>query len=160
MSNFDVVVIGGGPAGVMAAGQAAENGKKVLLLEKNDRIGRKILITGKGRCNITQAEFNLRILVEAYRGGGKFLFSALHRFGPQSVVDFFESYGLKIKIERGGRVFPVSDDARDVLKILEKYLVDHGVVVWLKTTVKGLSIENGLVKEVVLSDKRTEKANN
>jgi len=152
MINFDVVVIGGGPAGVMAAGAAAENGNKVLLLEKNDQIGKKILITGKGRCNITQSEFNLRTLVGAYRDGGKFLFSALHRFGPQSVVDFFESHDLEIKVERGGRVFPVSDDARDVVKVMEKYLKDLGVKVWLKIVVKQVIIEEDLVKEIILGD--------
>lgn len=154
MINFDVIVIGGGPAGMMAAGVAASSGKKVLLLEKNDRLGKKILITGKGRCNITQAEFNLRTLVGAYRGGGKFLFSALHRFGPQAIIDFLEECGLKIKVERGGRVFPTSDDARDVVKVMEKYLSDQGVAVWLKTEVKDLVVEDGVIKEVVLPDKR------
>ncbi len=152
MSNFSVVVIGGGPAGMMAAGTAAQNGKKVLLLEKNERLGKKILITGKGRCNLTQAEFDLRTLVQAYRTGGKFLFSALNAFGPQAVVDFFESHGLEVKVERGGRVFPVSDDARDVMKVMEKYLADEGVTVWTKAIVKKISVSDGLVKEIFLAD--------
>lgn len=155
MSDFSVVVIGGGPAGMMAAGRAAQNGKKVLLLEKNDRLGKKILITGKGRCNLTQAEFDLRTLVQAYRTGGKFLFSALNAFGPQAVVEFFEAQGLEVKVERGGRVFPVTDDARDVMKVMEKYLADQGVTVWTKATVKRISVSDNLVKEVVLADGQT-----
>lgn len=152
MSNFSVVVIGGGPAGMMAAGMAAENGKKVLLLEKNERLGKKILITGKGRCNITQAEFDLRTLVTAYRTGGKFLFSAFNAFGPQAVVDFFEAHGLEVKVERGGRVFPVSDDARDVMKVMEKYLAKQGVKVWTKVVVKKIVVQDNLVKEIILAD--------
>jgi len=152
MSNFSVAVIGGGPAGMMAAAIAAQNGKKVLLLEKNDRLGRKILITGKGRCNLTQAEFDLRTLVQAYRTGGKFLFSALNAFGPQAVVDFFETHGLEVKVERGGRVFPITDDSHDVLKVLEKYLADQGVTVWTKAVVEKIFVSDNLVKKIVLVD--------
>ena len=152
MSNYQVVVIGGGPAGIMAAARAAENGKQVLLLEKNNQLGKKILITGKGRCNLTQAEFDLRTLVQAYRTGGKFLFSAFNAFGPKAVVDFFTSQGLDIKVERGGRVFPVSDDARDVVKTLEHYLRSVGVEVRLGVGVKKISLNNNIVQAVVLSD--------
>jgi len=120
---FDVAVIGGGPAGLMAAGRAAELGKKVVLLEKNKKPGRKLMITGKGRCNITNAEFDLRKLVESYGKKGQFLFHAFHAFGPQKTIEFFEKWGLKTKIERGQRVFPVSDDAQDVLNVFIKYLL-------------------------------------
>ncbi len=120
---FDVAVIGGGPAGLMAAGRAAELGKKVVLLEKNKKPGRKLMITGKGRCNITNAEFDLRALVENYGKKGQFLFHAFHVFGPQKVIEFFEKWGLKTKTERGKRVFPVSDDAQDVLDVFIKYLL-------------------------------------
>jgi predicted Rossmann fold flavoprotein len=123
--TFDVIVIGGGPAGMMAAGIAAENGARVLLLEKNRELGRKLLITGKGRCNITQAEFNNTELVKKFGQRGKFLYSAFSKFGPEEVIKFFESRGLKTKIERGNRVFPKSDSSLDVLKIIKKYLDDN-----------------------------------
>ena len=120
---FDVAVIGGGPAGLMAAGRAAELGKRVVLLEKNKKPGRKLVLTGKGRCNITNAEFDLRKLVENYGKKGQFLFHAFHVFGPQKTIEFFEKWGLKTKTERGRRVFPLSDDAQDVLNVFIKYLL-------------------------------------
>ena len=113
--KFDVAVIGGGPAGMMAAGRAAELGAKVVLLEKNRRIGRKLLLTGKGRCNITQAVFDERGLVENFGKDGRFLFSSLSIFGVRETIDFFQQMGSETKTERGGRVFPVSDKAQDVL---------------------------------------------
>ncbi len=156
MSNaglqYDVVVVGGGPAGIMTAGRAAQAGARVLLLEKNKSLGKKILITGKGRCNITQAEFDNKELVKAYGEHGKFLFSGLHRFGPQAVVDFFEEYGLKIKVERGGRVFPESDDARDVIYVLKQFLEKSGVKVFFGAEVKNFVSGDGVVKAVILKD--------
>ena len=122
---YDLVVIGGGPAGIMSAGIAGSHGARVLLLEKNKDLGKKILITGKGRCNITQAEFDLRKLVETYGKTGKFLFSSFHRFGPREIMDFFENRGVELKTERGGRVFPVSDNARDVVSALKKFLKEN-----------------------------------
>jgi len=103
--KFDVAVVGAGPAGMMAAGIAAESGAKVILIEKNKQLGRKLLLTGKGRCNITNAEFNLRELVKNYGKNGNFLFHAFSVFGPKDVISFFEKLGLKTKIERGKRVF-------------------------------------------------------
>ena len=119
--KFDVAVIGGGPAGLLAAGKAAESGAEVILIEKNLKPGRKLVLTGKGRCNITNAEFNLRKLVENYGKNGQFLFHAFFVFGPKEVIDFFEKSGLKTKIERGNRVFPLSDRAEDALKTLVDY---------------------------------------
>lgn len=127
--KFDVAVIGGGPAGMMAAGRAAEMGARVVLLEKNASLGKKLLITGKGRCNITQAEFDVKELVKKYGKNGKFLFSSLSTFGPEEVVGFFEERKVPTKIERGGRVFPLSDKAGDILKVLEKYLKKNNVKV-------------------------------
>ena len=114
---FDVAVIGGGPAGFMAAGRAAELGKKVVLLEKNKKPGRKLVLTGKGRCNIANAEFDLRKLVENYGKKGQFLFRAFYNFGPQKTIEFFEKWGVKTKVERGKRVFPLSDNADGVLRV-------------------------------------------
>lgn len=129
VKHFDVAVIGGGPAGLMAAGRAGELGKKVVLLEKNERLGQKLLLTGKGRCNLTNAEFDLRKLVEHYGKKGRFLFHAFSLFGPKEVIAFFESFGLKTKTERGQRVFPASDKALDVLKALVAYLVKNKVTI-------------------------------
>jgi len=119
---FDVSVIGGGPAGMLAAGRAAELGARVVLIEKNDSLGKKLLITGKGRCNYTHNETEIRKFAENFGRNGRFLYGALERFGVQQVLDFFQSRGLNGKVERGNRIFPDSGDARDVLNVLLKYL--------------------------------------
>src|SRR3989339_1449778 len=152
MTKYDVAVIGGGPAGMMAAGRAGELDARVVLLEKNKWLGSKLLITGKGRCNITQAEFDVRKLVAAYGRNGKFLFSALNNFSVQAVMDFFASRGVPVKFERGGRVFPVSDEAKDVLKALEKYLKAGQVEIIYGRTVKGFDKKEGKIVGVMLSD--------
>lgn len=113
-NNYGCIIIGGGAAGLMAAYTAAKSGKKVLLFERNDRLGRKLAITGKGRCNVTNnctdEEFFANIPV-----GGKFLYSAYSGFGCRDTMDFFESRGVLLKTERGNRVFPVSDKAGDIV---------------------------------------------
>ena len=124
---YDVAVIGGGPAGMMAAGRAAELHSKVILIEKNNRLGVKLLLTGKGRCNITHAELDNRKLVEEFGKKGDFLFSPFSLFGVKETMDFFEKRGLKLKIERGQRVFPLSNSSKDVLSILIKYLKEGKV---------------------------------
>jgi predicted Rossmann fold flavoprotein len=126
-AKYDIAVIGAGPAGMIAAGAAAENGAKVVLIEKNDRPGRKLLITGKGRCNITNAEYDLSAFAKAFGKKGKFLYSALQTFGVEDTIQFFNQRGLETKVERGRRVFPVSDQAADVLQVLLNFLKERQV---------------------------------
>lgn len=152
MSNKKVIVVGAGAAGVFAAGTAAENCAEVLLLERNPKIGRKVLITGKGRCNVTHHTDAVDTLIQNIPGNGRFLYSAFSNFMPQDTIDFFEDYGVPLKVERGNRVFPQSDKAADIVDALARYLADVGVhvrqarVTELLTegeTVKGVKIESG-----------------
>lgn len=122
----DLVVVGGGAAGMFAAIQAAERGLRVLLLEKNDRLGKKLLITGKGRCNVTNACPPEEVLKNIPRNG-RFLYSSVFGFSPEEVMRFFEERGCPLKIERGNRVFPTSDRSADILNVLEKELKRLGV---------------------------------
>ena len=121
MTQFDGIVIGGGPAGMFAAITAAARGKKVLLLERNDRLGKKLLITGKGRCNVTNDCSGSEVLQNTPRNG-KFLFSAMNAFPPEKTKAFFEENGCALKTERGNRVFPVTDKSQSVLEALQKEL--------------------------------------
>jgi len=121
MQNCDVIVIGGGAAGMLAAGTAAEQGRKVVLIEKNPVLGKKLLITGKGRCNLTN-NCDVRELIENTPVNGKFLTNAFYRFTSYDAISFFNDHGLKTKVERGNRVFPTSDKAIDVVEVLMKYL--------------------------------------
>ena len=135
--TFDLCVIGGGPAGMMAAGRAAACGERVLLLEKNESLGRKLLITGGGRCNVTNAETRRHVLVEKYGERGKFLHSLFARFGSQDTRDFFHSFGLETRVEEENRVFPVTDQAKSVLDVLVRYLDQGGVELRTRSIVKG-----------------------
>ena len=121
-----VCVIGGGPAGLMAAYAAANNGHEVVLLEKNEKLGKKIYITGKGRCNFTNDVSAEEFLQNVVRGE-RFLRGVIYSFPPQKVIEFFENQGLAVKTERGNRVFPASDHASDVTKALEKACKNSGV---------------------------------
>lgn len=150
--KFDVAVIGGGPAGMMAAGRAAELGKSVVIIERNRTLGRKLLITGKGRCNITQAESDGKEFVKTIGKKGKFLFSSLDAFDPEEVIKFFEERGLKTKTERGGRVFPVSDNAEDVLNVLLKYLKEGNVKMLLGQKVLGFGVKERKIAGAKLKD--------
>ena len=134
-----VAVIGGGAAGLMAAYAAANNGNQVALFEKNEKLGKKIYITGKGRCNFTN-DTSANDFLESVVRGKKFLTGALYSFPPQKTIEFFENNGLAIKIERGNRAFPVSDHASDVTKTLEKACKKAGVEVHLKEKVLDFQI--------------------
>lgn len=147
----DIIIVGGGAAGLMAAGRAAEIGAKVLLLEKTDGCGKKILVSGKTRCNLTNSA-DLKNFISMYGGNGRFLFSAFHHFFRPELLDFLNGYGLTIKVERGGRIFPVSDNAQDVLKVFKKYLAVNNVQVILNTRVTGIMMKNGAVCSVQTRD--------
>ena len=126
--TYDVIIIGGGPAGMFAAITAARRGRKVLLLERNERLGKKLLITGKGRCNVTNNCTDQDVLQNVPRNG-RFLYSAMTAFPPQKTMEFFETGGCALKTERGNRVFPVSDRSQSVLDCLQKELRSAGVTV-------------------------------
>lgn len=140
MKMKDICVIGGGPAGMMAAIQAAENNHRVSLIEKNKSLGRKLFITGKGRCNLTNDRPIEDFFPQVLRNRS-FLYSAFYSFDNLALKDFFESRGLKLKTERGDRVFPASEKSGDVIKVLDKELRRLNVQVKLKTEVTGLKLE-------------------
>lgn len=144
--TFDGVVIGGGPAGMYAAIHAARKGQRVLLLERNDRLGKKLLITGKGRCNVTNNCSTDEVLRNIPRNG-RFLYSALDACSPHNVMQFFESEGCPLKTERGNRVFPVSDKSQDVLSALKRAM-DHAGVTVRFTRVKKILTSDGAVRGV------------
>ena len=136
-----IIVIGGGPAGMFAAIAAAETGSQVILLEKNEKLGKKLFITGKGRCNITNAG-DMDNLFANVMTNAKFLYSAFYSYDNQRVIDFFERNGLRTKTERGNRVFPVSDHSSDVIATLQKVLKEKKVKVMLHTQVQSLLMES------------------
>lgn len=148
--QFDVVVIGGGPAGMMAAVCAAKKGARVAIVEKNDRFGIKLLMTGNGRCNLTQDETNIAELVKKYGKNGRFLFSALSSFGPQRLRDFFVRIGVPTKAEKDGRVFPISDQGKDVLSALENILKENNVNIFRESSVTGFEREGDVITKVLL----------
>lgn len=142
---WDVVVIGGGPAGMMSAGKAAARGLRVLLLEKNHTLGKKLRITGGGRCNITNATFDTRALLSHYESASKFLFSTFAEYSVSNTLDFFHQHNLVTKTEAENRVFPISDKAEDVAKVMEKFLSENKVTVHTNVTVKNIHITDDQV---------------
>ena len=140
----DVIVVGGGAAGLMAAGRAAQIGSSVLLLEKTDSCGKKILVSGKTRCNLTNSA-ELKNFISMYGENGRFLFSAFHNFFRPELLDFFNNHGLATKVERGGRLFPVSDDAHDVVRVFQKYLAENKVQIKLNSKVIEVIIKDNAV---------------
>lgn len=152
--KYDVVIVGGGPAGMMAAGTAGSRGRKTLLLEKNEKLGKKLFITGKGRCNITNSagfdEFMMNIPKNS-----KFFYSAFSNFSNYDLIALLNSLGLKTKVERGGRVFPDSDKSSDVIKTLNKYLTKNGVDVRLGAEVSDILYNSESISGVKLTDGST-----
>ena len=146
--QYDVIVVGGGPAGMMAAGRAAELGVRVLLLEKNDRLGKKLSWTGGGRCNITNAVFDDQLFLNNFPQAKQFLFSPFSQFGVQDTFDFFEKLGLPLVVEDRARAFPKSESAQDVCDVLEKYMKNGGVTIELGASVESLLVSGSRIEGV------------
>lgn len=153
-NKYNLAVIGGGPSGMMAAGRAGKLGSRVILLEKNRYLGAKLLITGKGRCNITNAEEDLKKIINVYGQNGKFLYSALNNFSNKDAVDFFESHGVKTKVERGNRIFTASDNSKDVVSCLKKYLEKNNVEIRLNSSVEKIIVadNNKKIEKIILKN--------
>ncbi len=141
------IVIGGGPAGMMAAYSAAKYGAQVVLLEKNEKLGKKLYITGKGRCNITN-DSDVENHLAQITCNRKFMYSSLYTFDSYAAIQFFNEHGLLTKVERGNRVFPVSDKSNDVIKTFHKALLEVGVDIRLRVNVLGINHEGGRIKEL------------
>ena len=150
LRKTELVVIGGGAAGMLCAYTAAQRGVKTLLLEPNRQLGRKVRITGKGRCNVTNS-CDIKTFMANIPGDGRFLYSALNRFSPADTMAFFESHGLPLKVERGNRVFPVSDNANDVAGTLTRLCERAGVEI-LHTEARDILTEDGAVTGVAAKD--------
>jgi len=152
-TKYDVIVIGGGPAGMMAAGTAGARGKRVLLIEKNKRLGEKLRITGGGRCNITNSNPHLSSLLKYYGKAEPFLYSPFDIFGVADTFEFFTSRGLPLKIEAENRVFPQTESAPDVERVMEEYCRDGGVEILSETPVEKIVALAGKVTGVVAGGK-------
>jgi predicted Rossmann fold flavoprotein len=151
-AKHDVIVIGGGPSGMMAAGRAAERGKSVLLIEKNVKTGAKLDISGGGRCNITNAEEDIRALLANYGDAEQFLYSPFSKFSNTDTFKFFESLGLPLVVEARKRAFPVTQKAPDVTRAMNEYMEKHGVTIVTGVAVRSLETRDGKVVAVNTSD--------
>jgi hypothetical protein len=151
--HYDVIVLGGGASGMMAAGRAAERGREVLVIEKNKELGRKLSITGGGRCNIFNAEDDQRTLLSYFGDAAKFLFSPFSQHGMQDSWEFFEKRGLPIVVEAKKRAFPESQNARDVTKVMRQYVANNGAHILVDTAVTGfLRFDDGSIRGVETED--------
>lgn len=155
---WDVIVVGGGPAGMMAAGTAGAKGAKVLLIEKNAGLGKKLLITGGGRCNVTNSQFDTRKFLEKFKGDGKFLFSAFAQWDVTKTLDFFHAHEMDTKVENELRTFPVSNSAQSVWDVLVDYMQKGNVEVLSNSPVVGLVKKGKEITGVRLANKKTIKA--
>lgn len=149
----EVVIVGGGAAGMMAAIFAARNGNHVSIYEKNEKLGKKLFITGKGRCNITNAG-DMDTLFDSVMSNRKFLYSGFYSFTNEDVINFFEKLGCKTKVERGNRVFPVSDKSSDVIGVMKQELHRLSVEIYLNCPVEDLWIEEGILKGVYIKEQK------
>jgi len=147
--HFDTAVIGAGPAGMMAALRASECGSRVVLLEKNHKPGIKLLMTGKERCNLTNAETDVREIASHFGKNGKFLLSALYRFGVRETIDFFNRQGLRTVVERGGRIFPESGRAGDVHALLLRLLMQHSVTILTACRIQKIFHQNHFIERII-----------
>lgn len=156
MTGPKVIVIGGGAAGMIAAGRAAEAGARVTLVEKNQTLGAKLMLSGRGRCNLTSAEEDMDNFLDAYGPNGKFLYSAFSRFGPAETLRFFSSLGLETKVERGKRVFPAKGGAEKVINCLFDYLKRGRVAILRNREALNLEIRDGKAVRFILRGEELE----
>jgi len=161
---WDVAVIGGGPAGMMAAGRAAEMGARVILVEKNDSLGKKLRITGGGRCNVTNKELDNRKILKKYKDAEQFLFSAFSQWKVKDTLDFFEKRNMPLKVEAEQRVFPKSDSAESVWKVLVEYLKEKDVTVFSNSPVinitKTRNQTGNQIEKIIIKNGKEIKAKN
>ena len=153
-ASYDLIVVGGGPSGLIAAGRAGERGLRVLLLEKNKRLGEKLRITGNGRCNITNAEEDERVLLKKYGKGEQFLYSLFSQFGVKQTFSFFEKNNLPLVVEEFKRAFPKSQKAEDVERVLEAYVKKNDVEIRTSSPVNQVFAENGRITAVQCEGER------
>lgn len=142
-----VIVVGGGAAGMIASIKAAERGNEVILIEKNEKLGKKVFITGKGRCNVTTNK-DIEEIINNIVGNGSFMYSALYTFSNLDLMKMIEDKGVKLKVERGDRVFPMSDKSSDIIKCFEKYIADNNVKVIFNKSVNDIISENNIIRGV------------
>lgn len=157
---WDVCVIGGGPAGMMAAARAAEMGAKVVLLERNNSLGKKLLITGGGRCNVTNAEFDTKKLLSKFKDGGKFLASPFSQWSSRETIEFFDTRGMPTKVQAENRAFPLSNTAQSVWDVLVEYLAQSSVTIMKNSRVESLESEDGAITAAHLRSGKTVRARN
>jgi len=149
---MNVIIIGGGPAGMMAGIVSAKNGNKVTIIEKMPLLGKKLLITGKGRCNVTNG-IDISEFIKNIPGNGMFLYSSFNQFDNKDLMKFFENLGVKLKEERGKRIFPCSDKSMDILNALKKELIKYNVKILYNTSVKDIIVENNTESSYVVGVK-------
>jgi predicted Rossmann fold flavoprotein len=152
---YDLVIVGGGPAGMMAGLIASQNSKlKIAIIDRNKTFGRKLLLTGKGRCNITHNELDFKKMINNYNQGGKFLYSGFSQFGVKETLNFFKQNGLNLQVERGNRYFPSDGDSHDIVNFFEANLKKNNVVFIKSSNVVKINAKNKKIYNLELSDDR------